>query len=87
VRARPPTGHEVLVRLGDRGAIHAELQGELARGGKLDAGREQTLADQPLEVQLDLPGQRQPAVTVRRSIERDFHGRLVSAIIDMITRL
>ena len=87
VRARPATGHEILVRLGDRGAIHAELLGELARGGKLDAGREQTLADQPLEVQLDLPGQGQPAITVRRSVERDFHGRLVPAIIDMITRL
>ncbi len=87
MRTRPAAGHKVLVRLGDRGAIHAELLGELARGGKLYPGREQALADQPLEVQLDLPGQRQPAVAVRRSIERDFHGCIVSAIIDTISML
>src|SRR6187455_2307581 len=54
VRARMARRDELLVRERDGGAVHAETLGELARRGQLHAVTEVPLADQALEVRLDL---------------------------------
>jgi hypothetical protein len=68
VSARPPGGDQLLVREGDRGAVDAERLGQLAGGGQLDARREQALADEALEVRLDLPRQRHRPVAIERNV-------------------
>src|SRR5881409_1619936 len=69
VGARPAGGDELLVRLGDRAAVHAERVRELAGRGQLHPRGQQPLADESLEVRLDLARQWDWLVPV----ERDIH--------------
>src|SRR5436309_1336435 len=69
VGARPAGGDELLVRLGDRAAVHAERVRELAGRGQLHPRGQQPLADESLEVRLDLARQWDRLVPV----ERDIH--------------
>jgi hypothetical protein len=66
--------------LGDSGAVHSEISSEVAGGGQLHARGEQSLADETLEMELDLTRQRQATLAVLRPIERYPHGCLVPAI-------
>src|SRR5262245_6562570 len=87
VGARPAARNEIFVGLGDGGAIHSEISSEVAGGGQLHSGGEQPLADEPLEVELDLARQRQSTLGVLRPIERYPHGCLVPAIMQANTLL
>src|SRR5437660_11123969 len=71
MRAGPAGGHELLVGEHHRGAVDAERAREISAGRELEARRQHTLADEPLQLGLDLPGQRHRALTV----DRDLHGR------------
>src|SRR5215475_4661728 len=63
------------------------LEARGGRGGRLHSGGEQPLADEPLEVELDLARQRQSTLGVLRPIERYPHGCLVPAIMQANTLL
>jgi len=64
VRPSPAAGDEVLVRLRDGRPIHAQVAREIPRGGQLHSRREQPLADEALQMQLDLARQRQAALAI-----------------------
>src|SRR5919198_618567 len=68
VGARPAGGDELLVRLGDRPAVHPERVRELAGRGQLHPRDQQPLADESLELRLDLARQRDRFVPVEREI-------------------
>ncbi len=73
VRPSPARGDQLVIRQGHRRAVHRELPRQLAGGGQLDSGAEQAQADQPLDVELDLAGQRQPPRPVTPPVERNPH--------------
>src|SRR5262249_39603430 len=75
VRPRPPRGDQLVVREGHRGPIHAEVARQLARGRQLHAGGEEPLADQPLDVDLDLANERRAPGAIASPIERNPHAR------------
>jgi len=81
VGAGPAGRHQLLVGGGHRRAIDAQLLRQLARGRELHAGREQPLADQTLDVGLDLPRQWQTALASRLAIESDLHDFTMPAIL------
>ena len=53
----PAARHQLVVGQGHGRAVDPKLPRQLAAGRQLHARREQPLADQPLEVELDLAGQ------------------------------
>ena len=69
VGACPAGGDQLLVRLRDRPPVHPERVRQLAGRGELHPRDQQPLADEPLEVRLDLARQRDRLVPV----ERDVH--------------
>jgi hypothetical protein len=78
MRPGPARRHQLLVRRRHRGPVHAQLGGKLSRRRKLDAGREQSLGDEALDMALDLARQRQPALASRAPIQRDLHEVTIS---------
>ncbi len=84
VGARPAARDQVLVGLRHGRPVDAEIVCEVTRRGQLHARREEPLADQPFQVQLDLARQRQSALAVLGSVEGYSHRSLVSAIIQTL---
>ena len=68
VGPRPPARDEVLVGLGHGGPVHAQVAREVARGGQLDSRGEQALADQTLQMQLDLAREGETALAVASAV-------------------
>ena len=81
---RPARGHQLLVRERDGRPVDAERLGQLAGGRKLHAGNQPRLADQPLDLLLDLPGQRHGALAVQLEAER--HTSHLASTLDVVNR-
>ncbi len=74
VRPGPAARHQLVVGQGDCRAIDPQLTGQLAARGELHPGPEQALADQPLEVELDLARQRCPPSPPGAPVQLNSHG-------------
>jgi hypothetical protein len=73
VRARPSPRHQLVIGERDRGPIDAEVPRQLAGRRQLGAGSQEALADQALDVELDLARQREPASPIRSPVKGNPH--------------
>ena len=81
VRARPAPRHQLVIGEGHRRPIDAEVPRQLARRGQLGAGSQEALADQALDVELDLARQREPTRPIRPPVKGNPHmGHFVTIV-------
>jgi hypothetical protein len=73
VRARPSPRHQLVIRERHRRPVDAEVPRQLAGRGQLGAGSQEALADQALDVELDLSRQREPAGPIRPPVKGNPH--------------
>ena len=73
VRARPSPRHQLVIGERHRGPIDAEVPRQLAGRRQLGAGAQEALADQALDVELDLAREREPTRPIRPSVKGNPH--------------
>src|SRR3990167_8190277 len=81
MRPVPARGDQLLVGRGHRGPVDPEVVRQLPGGQQLDAGGQLPFLDQPLEVALDLAGQRDSPTPDCTPFERNPHGPTIPAIL------